>query len=106
MKQMTVFCDSCRKMIPDKPHQIDDMDFCSACWPKVVQAIRELTTGSKRKPREQIDTGKAQALRNAGWPVSKIAEELGCSVSVVYRATSTPPTPPAVKEHEWEGGKA
>lgn len=40
----------------------------------------------KRKKRvTQLDEGKLFALHNAGWPASKIADELKCSVSVVYK---------------------
>ena len=40
----------------------------------------------KRKKRvTQLDEGKLFALHNAGWSASKIADELKCSVSVVYK---------------------
>jgi hypothetical protein len=31
------------------------------------------------KATKKLDHGKICALRNAGWPVSKIADEMGCS---------------------------
>ena len=36
--------------------------------------------GRKRK----LDTGKMTALRNAGWPYEKIADEMGCSAGTVW----------------------
>lgn len=38
----------------------------------------------KRK-RTPVDKGKILALHNAGWDNKKIADEMGCSVSTVYR---------------------
>ena len=35
----------------------------------------------KRKP---FDTGKMKALLDGGWPVAKIADEMGCSVVTIY----------------------
>lgn len=35
----------------------------------------------KRKP---FDTGKMKALLDGGWPVAKIADEMGCSVATIY----------------------
>lgn len=30
-----------------------------------------------------LDVGKIRALHNAGWPNSKIAEEMGCSAQTI-----------------------
>lgn len=94
MRQTTYFCDVCKKMIPSGAHTIEDMDFCSHCWPKVVQAVREYL------PPEKIDIGKAQALRDAGWKLADIAKELGTSPTTVHRNTHAPEEKTA-KEHEW-----
>lgn len=37
-----------------------------------------------KKPRQKIDYGKIMALRNAGWTVRGIAEEMQCSDQTVY----------------------
>lgn len=34
--------------------------------------------------RKKVDTGKIRALRNAEWPIAKIADEMGISVQTVY----------------------
>ena len=39
---------------------------------------------TKKTVKKQIDWGKAGACLKAGWPVSKIADELGCSEAAVY----------------------
>ena len=42
------------------------------------------------KPRVPIDTGKIHALKNAGWPVAKIADEMDISVATVYSKLNQP----------------
>ena len=42
------------------------------------------TSNSKRK-QKPIDKGKIIALHNAGWSVTKIADEMKCAVSTVYK---------------------
>ncbi len=44
----------------------------------------------KTKQQKNADWGKAQALRDAGWTVTKISEELGVTKSAVYEHTSKP----------------
>ena len=39
---------------------------------------------SKPSGRKGIDHGKIIALHNAGWPVAKIADEMGISVQTVH----------------------
>lgn len=39
----------------------------------------------KRKKRIQIDLGKLFALKRAGWKPDKIADELNCGISTVYK---------------------
>ncbi|MBE6014748.1 MAG: ArsR family transcriptional regulator [Lachnospiraceae bacterium] len=38
----------------------------------------------ERKNKSKIDTGKIKALKNAGWSVEKIADEMKLGVSTVY----------------------
>lgn len=47
-----------------------------------------------------IDVGQAQALRDAGWPVKKIAEELKTTEPTIRRWTHAP-EPKKPKPHEW-----
>lgn len=46
----------------------------------------EKKTEPKPKP---FDTGKLKALLNGGWPVSKIADEMGVSVQTIYNKMKT-----------------
>jgi hypothetical protein len=39
---------------------------------------------AKGGSRSKLDDGKILALRNAGWPVPKIADEMGCSPAAVW----------------------
>lgn len=48
--------------------------------PKPKQAPEPKAAGKKRKP---LDDGKMLALRKAGWPYEKIADEMGCSIQTV-----------------------
>ena len=36
-----------------------------------------------RPVKKNIDTGKVMALRRAGWPITKIADEMGVSVATI-----------------------
>ncbi len=43
-----------------------------------------VASGAERKKKITVDTGKLVALRNAGWSMKKIAEELGISEGSVF----------------------
>ena len=43
---------------------------------------KEVHKNGKRKP---IDTGKVKALRDAGWSLQKIADEMGCSAQNISK---------------------
>ena len=47
----------------------------------------------KKTRRARLDYGKIGALIRAGWPVAKIADEMQCDLSSVYRA---------IREKAWE----
>ena len=47
--------------------------------------ISEIDYGTKISSRKHIDIGKIHALKNAGWSVPKIAEELKCSNATIYK---------------------
>lgn len=94
----------------DSPYE--NWDFCDAC----MQAINAFVCSNEQKPQpnEQkpqkkktfpgsgpsIDVGQAQALRDAGWPVKKIAEELKTTEPTIRRWTHAP-EPKKPKPHEW-----
>ena len=48
---------------------------------KATQSMGNEKPKQKRKP---FDTGKMKALLNGGWPVAKIADEMGCSTVTIY----------------------
>lgn len=47
-------------------------------------AANSVASGAERKKKITVDTGKLVALRNAGWSMKKIAEELGISEGSVF----------------------
>ena len=69
------FCDDCMKAISDFIEQKPEV--VSLDPPAAVEK-------PKASAKKKIDTGKLQALYEAGWPVPKIADELGCSDKAVY----------------------
>lgn len=87
-------------------------DFCDNC----MQAIHDFVCSNEQKPlsNEQkpqkkkpfpgsgpvFDVKKAQALRDAGWPLTKIAKEVGVSDVTVGKWTHAP-EPKQAKPHEW-----
>lgn len=42
-------------------------------------------TKPKPKKKKEVDSGKIKALRKAGWSMTKIADEMRCSISTVSR---------------------
>lgn len=50
------------------------------------QPQKEKKPAKKPAPKKKtIDYPKAEALRKAGWPVKKIADELGCAEQTLYK---------------------
>lgn len=45
----------------------------------------EAKRGRPPKAKKPFDIGKAKAYRDAGWPIAKIADEMGVSPSTVSR---------------------
>lgn len=54
---------------------------------KVTPSYVRLHTLTPRITVGQMDKGKAQALRNAGWSVEQIADELRCTIEAVAENT-------------------
>lgn len=123
MKITNIYCDGCGKLIPEGARQIDGLDFCPECWKKVIVVVRHLADGmmaaqpdepdpepepekpekpEEPKKRATVDKGKAQALRDAGWTLQQIADELHSHPSYISRIT-TAPEPKAAKPLEWTG---
>ena len=53
-----------------------------------------------KRGRPTIDVDKAQALRDAGWTVEHVAEELKCSTHTIMHWTHNP-KPRKKRPHEW-----
>ena len=45
----------------------------------------EVKAKTKQKKKKEVDSGKIKALRKAGWSMTKIADEMRCSISTVSR---------------------
>ena len=97
-------CDRCGKEMPWKDirteelaglNPYEDVEFCDDCMRAIAAFIEQkpevvsldppaAAEKPKASAKKKIDTGKLQALYEAGWPVPKIADELGCSDKAVY----------------------
>lgn len=113
MKQIVYICDKCKKKVSmaDVVEFVDDIDYCPACWNKAMEMLKAWThepepekakekKESKPKKKADLDAGKAQALRDAGWTITKIAEELGTSKTMIH-AITTKPVKKKQYENEW-----
>lgn len=93
----------------------EDWDFCDNCMQAIHDCIKDPKSGKFEKILDSVDAGKkkpvkpavkewdrdkAQALRDAGWPLTKIAKEVGVSDVTVGKWTHAP-EPKQVKPHEW-----
>lgn len=119
MRKLIYICDRCKKEKDYDTIKIlncenDEIDLCQECYEKAYELIRawadepeqnpepeptkpeKATRKAKKavaaptKSKKEIDAGTAQALRDNGWTITKIAEELGCSKSEVHRITHKP----------------
>lgn len=45
----------------------------------------EVKAKPKPKKKKEVDSGKIKALRKVGWSMTKIADEMRCSISTVSR---------------------
>lgn len=109
MKQIVYICDKCKKKVsPEKVVEFEnELDFCWECWDKAKEVLKAWTKepekekkDSKPKKKADLDAGKAQALRDAGWTITKIAEELGTSKTMIH-AITTKPAKKKQYENEW-----
>ena len=58
-------------------------DFCFAPEPEKQEPKPKEEPKKETNTTKKLDHGKICALRKAGWPVSKIADEMGCSSPTV-----------------------
>lgn len=98
MKQIVYICDKCGGAIKGKIDAIDDytvktkdhiivVDGVDLC-PKCVNQLKEMLSAwieneEMSNARRMLDDGKIGALREAGWSLKAIAEEMGCSIQTV-----------------------
>lgn len=88
MKITLYACDRCgMELDPGTERQVLGFDFCPEC---AEEAIKVLKNWTKAGPDRKVDWGAAQALRDAGWTIEKIAKELGVSNTSVHRNTTRP----------------
>ena len=95
MRKITYYCDRCGQHIPGEPaHPADGIDLCAECASEFLDLLQEFIQAGPRKEPEptpepkqekkparkriELDLGKIGALREAGWEIGRIAEEIGC----------------------------
>lgn len=102
MREIVYKCDKCKKSItgktyglmvlategevtePSSSDDIIDFDLCEKCMTSLREIIRNYVAGIEEpETGKTIDDGKIKALRDAGWTLNAIAEEIGCSVPTV-----------------------
>ena len=118
MQKVIYFCDRCEKKIEeDKVVKINpmykipngeceglvfkdsyDKDYCEKCSKEIYQFMTGCSKADspKKEQSEQgnkpkLDVAKIKALRDAGWPQSKIAEEMGVSQATICNALKSIP---------------
>lgn len=100
MKKTIYMCDRCGKIIDTqdwftvfygvtssesnvtKTEKLFD-DICRDCMGKMKGNTQETPVKAAPAKRKAFDEGKARALRNAGWSLEKIADEMKCSPQTV-----------------------
>ena len=109
-------------MCPQPHLEIRDLDLCKDCTDFLVgllkkhmrapaainddfeEAVQEMVatsqSGSPAKggARRKLDRGKIRALRDAGWSVKAIAEEMQCTVRAIYEVLQEIGTPAGSKK--------
>lgn len=96
-------CEDCfneiEKYIKIKPVKIKQEEK----FQKIVESVdagKKAKKPTAKKPAKAFDKGAAQALRDNGWTLEKIAEELGVSISFVSKNTH-PAKPKKEYPNEW-----
>lgn len=71
-------------------------------FPETEPVDEETPEAPKNSKRGTVDKAKAQALRNAGWTLQQIADELHCHPGYISKVT-VPAERKERKPLEWEG---
>ena len=69
------------KLLVESPDQENPQKIPKEDAEKIPKEKPRKKSSKKRNP---VDTGKIGALRKAGWPVAKIADEMGLSQPTIY----------------------
>lgn len=114
----------------DDSNPFEDWDFCQECVEEIKDFIRvkqedalmlmaktdkaeeileSVDAGKRKKPEKKTgphdwDKGKAQAIRDAYWPLETIASELGTTIYAIRKHTTAPP-PRKRYPNEWAEGE-
>lgn len=97
MKKITYICDKCKAEISGEINEVLGFDLCDSCLKGAKKAMSDYVRGIGAS---SWDKGKAQALRDAGWTISRIAAELGVSEPTISKNTK-PAKPKKVRPLEW-----
>ena len=103
MKKIIYICDRCKKEVAEPITEVCGYELCDKCAAKATELVAKFVTMGMPKPEirpKNWDIGKAQALRDAGWTIEKIAEEVGVSAPTIIHNT-TPAKPRKARPHEW-----
>ena len=103
MKKIIYICDRCKKEVAESIAEVCGYELCDKCAAKVAEMVAKFVTMGMPKPEirpKKWDIGKAQALRDAGWTIEKIAEEIGVSAPTIVKNT-TQAKPRKARPNEW-----
>ena len=93
MRKVIYICDKCGEHSESAMFRIEDFDVCDKCFEQLKNMVSKWIgntnepkqTEKVKKEPKKIDDGKIKALRNAGWTLKAIAEEIGCSQPTVLK---------------------
>ena len=68
----------------EEPEKEPEQEEPNEIEPKKAESIKIEPKKIKRKPKP-VDKGKVGALYKAGWSVAKIADEMRCGQSTIYK---------------------
>ena len=78
MKKIIYICDRCKNEVAESITEVCGYELCDKCAAKAAELVAKFVTMGVPEREERTkkwDVGKAQALRDAGWTIEKIAEE-------------------------------
>lgn len=72
------------KEAPESKGEAKEADSEAQLDDSTTEETEQESTASKRPPLTKSQIGRIYALDDAGWSASKIADDVGCSISTVY----------------------